>query len=181
MAESLFTQTIDKTNQLLELMETDGLEEAQVQSRTRELLDSLPSTRGFFVSLLTGDWSFNDRTPEPIIKALSSSPDTVNEVLTKNLVMSTCMEFTHNENDDLESANGSKKVQAKVVHIIGKVSSESLKVKLESMLSSIEAKLNTPDQPQELEYVQFLTKWNYSEKQLDLARAKITSVLANNF
>jgi hypothetical protein len=92
-----------------------------------------------------------------VITALKTSPTLVNELLVKNLAMSTAMVIYHRSQGDEENAQGSEKVQEKTGQLIKQLLSQSLGEKLQQLATS----LNTGQG----EYQAFLERWGYDDCQ----------------
>jgi hypothetical protein len=81
----------------------------------------------------------------------------VNELLVKNLAMSTAMVIYHRKQGDEENARGSERVQEKTGQLIKQLLSQSLAEKLQQLATS----LNTGQG----EYQAFLERWGYDDCQ----------------
>jgi hypothetical protein len=92
-----------------------------------------------------------------VITALKTSPTLVNELLVKNLAMSTAMVIYHRSQGDEENAKGSEKVQEKTSQLIKQLLSQALGEKLRQLATS----LNTGQG----EYQAFLERWGYDDCQ----------------
>jgi hypothetical protein len=75
-----FEESIRVSNELLTEAEASGYEALDA---VKELLTSMAGARGFFVALLTGDWSFGIEIPSPLIGICTSSGAVADELLTK--------------------------------------------------------------------------------------------------
>lgn len=166
MQELTFEQAIAQTQSLLEKLKTNQLSPESTEREISALVASLDGARGFFVTYLTDDSNLADQPSEAVIKALASSPKTVDDLLVKNLAMSTGMAVTHLRQNNPEMAKSSQRVSRRTSDLITAINSESLKIKLKQLEASI--------QDSQGEYHSFLRKWQYDAEQL----AKIAEAIA---
>ncbi|ARI83103.1 hypothetical protein IQ224_02020 [Microcystis sp. LEGE 00066] len=150
-----FENAIQKTQDLLskiEFLDTDT-----ITQKLTELVSTENGARGFFVTYLTSDLSYTEYPSLEVITALKTSPILVNELLVKNLAMSTAMVIYHRSQGDEENAQGSEKVQEKTSQLIKQLLSPALGEKLQQLATS----LNTGQG----EYQAFLERWGYDDCQ----------------
>lgn len=172
-----FQESISSSLQLIEKIDKGSCSTAEATELLSGHLKTVESARGFFVSLLTEDWNFGDDIPVLIVDACRRSGDVAAGVLTKNLVMSTCMQVHHLKSNDKESAEGSKRVARRSIFLINKLGTDSLQSRLEKMKDALDQKLDGGDHNSENEYVSFLTKWKYDPEQMCTARSAVEEVL----
>jgi hypothetical protein len=149
--ENAIQQTQDLLSQI-EFLDTDT-----ITQKITELVSTENGARGFFVTYLTSDLPYTEHPSLEIITALKTSPILVNELLVKNLAMSTAMVIYHRSQGDEENAQGSEKVQEKTGQLIKQLLSQSLGEKLQQLATS----LNTGQG----EYQAFLERWGYDDCQ----------------
>jgi hypothetical protein len=104
-----FENAIQQTQDLLSQIEF--LDAKTITQKFTELVSTENGARGFFVTYLTSDLSHTEYPSLEVITALKTSPIFVNELLVKNLAMSTAMVIYHRSQGDKENAQGSEKVQ----------------------------------------------------------------------
>ena len=150
-----FENAIQQTQDLLSQIEF--LDAKTITQKFTELVSTENGARGFFVTYLTSDLSHTEYPSLEVITALKTSPIFVNELLVKNLAMSTAMVIYHRGQGDEENAQGSEKVQEKTGQLIKQLLSQSLGEKLQQLATS----LNTGQG----EYQAFLERWGYDDCQ----------------
>ncbi|MGJ3254084.1 MAG: hypothetical protein ACFE0J_23570 [Elainellaceae cyanobacterium] len=160
-----FEQAIALTQTLMQQMDAGTLSDAQIQEAIASLVHTQNGARGFFVTYLTDDRSFADQPSNGVVQGLQSSPDTVAELLVKNVAMSTAMAIAHRRNNNDDMAQGSDRVRSRTVHLI-----ETLKI---PHLSELAQQLHESAATGTGEYQAFLDKWGYDAEQ----RAKIAEVV----
>jgi hypothetical protein len=149
--ENAIQQTQDLLSQI-EFLDTDT-----ITQKITELVSTENGARGLFVTYLTSDLPYTEHPSLEVITALKTSPILVNELLVKNLAMSTAMVIYHRSQGDEENAQGSEKVQEKTGQLIKQLLSQSLGEKLQQLATS----LNTGQG----EYQAFLERWGYDDCQ----------------
>ncbi|MCA2640851.1 MULTISPECIES: hypothetical protein [unclassified Microcystis] len=150
-----FENAIQQTQDLLSQIEF--LDAKTITQKFTELVSTENGARGFFVTYLTSDLSHREYPSLEVITALKTSPIFVNELLVKNLAMSTAMVIYHRSQGDKENAQGSEKVQEKTGQLIKQLLSPALGKKLQQLATS----LNTGQG----EYQAFLERWGYDNYQ----------------
>ena len=150
-----FENAIQQTQDLLSKIQS--LDTDTITQKLTELVSTENGARGFFVTYLTSDLSYTEHPSLEVITALKTSPTLVNELLVKNLVMSTAMVIYHRSQGDEENARGSEKVQEKTSQLIKQLLSPALGEKLQQLATS----LNTGQG----EYQAFLERWGYDNYQ----------------
>lgn len=150
-----FENAIQETQDLLSQIEF--LDAKTITQKFTELVSTENGARGFFVTYLTSDLSHREYPSLEVITALKTSPIFVNELLVKNLAMSTAMVIYHRSQGDKENAQGSEKVQEKTGQLIKQLLSPALGEKLQQLATS----LNTGQG----EYQAFLERWGYDNYQ----------------
>lgn len=150
-----FENAIQQTQDLLSQIEF--LDAKTITQKFTELVSTENGARVFFVTYLTSDLSHTEYPSLEVITALKTSPIFVNELLVKNLAMSTAMVIYHRSQGDKENAQGSEKVQEKTGQLIKQLLSPALGEKLQQLATS----LNTGQG----EYQAFLDLWGYDNCQ----------------
>ena len=150
-----FENAMQQTQDLLSQIEF--LDAKTITQKFTELVSTENGARGFFVTYLTSDLSHREYPSLEVITALKTSPIFVNELLVKNLAMSTAMVIYHRSQGDEENARGSEKVQEKTGQLIKQLLSPALGEKLQQLATS----LNTGQG----EYQAFLELWGYDNCQ----------------
>ena len=151
----IFENAIQKTQDLLSQIEF--LDANKIIQAVTDIVSTENGARGFLVTYLTSDLSPTEYPILEVITALKTSPILVNELLVKNLAMSTAMVIYHRGQGDEENAQGSEKVQEKTCQLIKQLLSPSLGEKLQQLATS----LNTGQG----EYQAFLERWGYDDCQ----------------
>lgn len=172
-----FEQAIDLTQSLMAALQRDPSElgianrltEAELESIITALVQSENGARGFFVTYLTDEQSPADQPSPAVVKALRSSPEIVSDLLVKNLAMSTAMIVTHTQNQNLQLAAGSARVQRRTIEFIRQTQIEAIFVKLEQLRHSLATQAG--------EYQSFLQRWHYDEAQRGAIAEVISRVM----
>jgi hypothetical protein len=116
-----FEEAIALTQSLLSQQQAGELSQQEAGDAIAQLIKTANGARGFFVTYLTSEGTLAD-TPSPdVIQALQSSPDTVAELLVKNLAMSAAMAVTHRRNGDQHNAQGSDRVRMRTLRLIEQI------------------------------------------------------------
>ena len=162
-----FEEALRLSEELLLDIEESGFNESQ-KLQLSNILSNMASSRGFFVSYLTGDSILADDPPDFLLEAFKES-EIVPDLLAKNLVMSTTMEITHRRKESVNNEAGSKLVKERTSEIIRRLKWSEMRKKLSEMRFSIRQKTGV--------YNDFLKRWNYDDEQLAAATAVIESLL----
>jgi hypothetical protein len=150
-----FENAIQQTQDLLSQIEF--LDANVITEKLTDLVSTENGARGFFVTYLTSDLSYTEYPSLEVITALKTSPILVNELLVKNLAMSTAMVIYHRSQGDEENARGSEKVQEKTGQLIKQLLSQVLGEKLQQLATSLNSGQG--------EYQAFLERWGYDDCQ----------------
>jgi len=150
-----FENAIQQTQDLLSQIEF--LDANVITQKFTELVSTENGARGFFVTYLTSDLSYTKYPSLEVITALKTSPILVNELLVKNLAMSTAMVIYHRKQGDEENARGSERVQEKTGQLIKQLLSPELGEKLQQLATSLNREQG--------EYQAFLERWGYDDCQ----------------
>lgn len=152
-----FEQAIALTQSLFSQMEAGELSEAEIEAAITALVKSTTGARGFFVTYLTGDGPLADNPSPTVVQALQSAPDTVAELLVKNLAMSAAMAITHRRSQNEVMAQGSDRVRKRTAQIIQLVQLPAVYEQFQRLQESITTGQGS--------YQAFLDRWGYDEEQ----------------
>jgi hypothetical protein len=156
-AKISFEEAIALTQSLLSEIEQEKLSKSDFASTVASLVASENGARGFFVTYLTDSRQLADQPAEEVVAALRSSPETVSELLVKNLAMSTAMILAHTRSQHLDLAQGSERVQRRTTHLIRQTQLAQVQTKIHRLLESITSGTG--------HYQSFLTRWGYDAEQ----------------
>lgn len=158
ISESIsFPKAIAITQLLMEQIADNKLSEAEIQQQVSSLLSSKNGGRGFFVAYLTSEMTLADNPSSGIIEGLKLTQDVSDELLVKNLAMSSAMIVAHNRNSDSESVVGSQRVCRRTSNLIQQLDLQSIQEKLQSLQNTLLTG--------EGEYQDFLQRWGYDDEQ----------------
>jgi hypothetical protein len=164
-----FEDAIALTQSFLNNLSAEELDEQEIQTVVTSLVKTENGARGFFVTYLTDDRTLADNPSTGIIEALKSSPEIVDELLVKNLAMSSAMAIAHRRNNDEEAAKGSDSVRQRTANLIKQLQSDLMTNKLKELSKSAATG--------EGEYQAFLKRWGYDEEQKKVIQKAISDVL----
>jgi len=164
-----FEQAITLTQSLLDQLAANDLSDAELEVAVSQLVQHENGARGFFVSYLTDPRPLADAPSPGLIQALRSSPEPVAELLVKNLAMATAMAITHRRNQNEDMAQGSDRVQQRVMGLVQQVQLPIVPTKLAQM----QASLATADGP----YQAFLERWGYDAEQRQAIAQALSQLL----
>jgi hypothetical protein len=164
-----FEDAIAQTQSLIWQLSSGELSPVDAASAIAQLVQTQNGARGFFVTYLTAEDRLADTPAPEIIQALESAPDTVAELLVKNLAMSTGMAMTHRRHQNEEMAQGSDRVRRRTMHLIEKVNLPQIQDKLVALReSAITGQGN---------YKTFLERWQYDAQQREMIRQTLDRVI----
>jgi len=152
-ADLTFEQAIALTQDLLSTHPTEELLESAIAA----LIQSMNGARGFLVVFLTGDFALADRPTPAVIQGLKASPDTIADLMVKNIAMSTAMAMTHIRNQNPELAKGSQLTQTRSIALVQQLNLPEIHSKLEALQSTVRNKGG--------DYQAFLDRWGYDDEQ----------------
>ncbi len=164
-----FEQAIALTQSLLSQMEAGELSEPEIKVAITALVKSANGARGFFVTYLTDDRPLADDPSPAVVQALQSAPDTVAELLVKNLAMSAAMAITHRRNQNQAMAQGSERVRSRTVRIIQLVKLPAVYEQSQRLRESITTGQGS--------YQAFLDRWGYDEEQRQVIQQVLQQVV----
>ncbi|MDJ0557054.1 MAG: hypothetical protein QNJ68_21945 [Microcoleaceae cyanobacterium MO_207.B10] len=145
------------TQEIMSGMETGQLSEAETEALITKLVKSKDGARGFFISYLTDSRPLADNPSPLIFRALESAPDTVPELLAKNLAMSSVMIVYHQQNQNEETARGSAKVRSRTINLIKNLNLPVIHKILQELYRSVTTG--------EGNYKEFLERFGYDTQQ----------------
>lgn len=154
-----FEEAIALTQDLLSEMEQGQISEAETESLITDLVKTQNGARGFFVTYLTDSRPLADRPSPLVFRALESAPDTVPELLAKNVAMSSAMIVYHQRNQDEDTARDAAKVRSRATTLINNVNIPTLAKILQELYQSIITG--------EGNYQEFLERFGYDRQQLE--------------
>jgi hypothetical protein len=170
MPESVtFEEAIALTQSLLAQLEAGELSQEDVSEAIAQLVKSENGARGFFVTYLTSEGTLADNPSPAVIQALQSSPDTVAELLVKNLAMSAAMAVAHRRNDNEQMAQGSDRVRSRTTNLI-----KQLKL---TQVRELSGQLRESTLTGEGTYKTFLNRWGYDAEQRQVMREALDQVI----
>lgn len=125
-----------------------------------QLVKTENGARGFFVTYLTSEGTLAN-TPSPeVIQALQSSPDTVAQLLVKNLAMSTAQALAHRRQGNEQMAQGSDQVRSRSLRLIEQINLSEVREIALALRESAVTGAGT--------YQTFLQTWGYDAEQRQL-------------
>lgn len=164
-----FEEAIALTKSILDKMQAGELSPDAIAAAISELVKTENGARGFFVNYLTSESTIADNPSQEVVQALQSNPDTVSELLVKNLAMSAGMAITHRRNDNHQMAQGSDRVRSRTARIIELVKLPQVYQLAQSLLESAITG--------EGKYKAFLAKWGYDAEQRQVISQELQQIL----
>lgn len=164
-----FEQAIALTQSLLSQMSESKLQPTEVEATIAKLVKSENGARGFLVTYLSSEGTLADNPSPEIVQALQSSPETVAELLVKNLAMSAAMAVTHRRRQDEKMAQGSELVRSRTAHLIRLVQLP--------MINELSQKLWDSAATGDGSYKAFLQRWGYDAEQRQVICQALSQVI----
>jgi len=164
-----FQDAIALTQSLMTQLSSGELSPVDAASAIAQLVQTQNGARGFFVTYLTAEDSLADHPSPEIIQSLQSAPDTVAELLVKNLAMSTGMAITHRRNQNQEMAQGSDRVRRRTIQLIETVNLPQVQDKAVALRESTITGQG--------KYKAFLERWQYDAQQREMIRQTLDRVI----
>lgn len=155
-----FHQALSLTQSLLDQMVAGELSSAEFEEAITELLKTENGARGFFVTYLTCEYSLADSPSPEVVQALRSNPETVAELLVKNLAMSAAQALAHHRHGNAEMAQGSEQVRLRTTQLIKLTDLPAVRQKSQLLWKSAATG--------EGRYTAFLERWDYDQEQKQL-------------
>ncbi|PPS42371.1 hypothetical protein [Chroococcidiopsis sp. TS-821] len=169
--EVSFKEAIDLTQLLLEQADARQLPESEVKAVVSDLVRTQNGARGFFVTYLTSDSPVVDRLMHSVVEALRSHPETVAELLVKNVAMSAAQAIYHQRNQAEEMVQSSLRVQQRTQKLIQLLN-------LTAVTQYAQDLLNTATSG-EGSYKDFLNRWGYDTEQRQVICQALQQVLSH--
>ncbi|MFE1744101.1 hypothetical protein [Coleofasciculus sp. H7-2] len=164
-----FESAIALTQSLLSQMQAGELSEAQIAEVVGKLVKTENGARGFFVTYLTSEGTIADNPSAAVVQALQSNPDTVSELLVKNVAMSAAMAVAHHRNGNEEMAQSSQRVRSRTTRIIELVELPSVYELSQKLLESAVTG--------EGSYKAFLERWGYDAEQRQVISEALEQII----
>ncbi len=152
-----FEEAIAHTQSLLSQLAAGELSQHQFSDAIAQLVKSENGARGFFVTYLSSEETLADNPSSDLIEALQKSPDTVAELLVKNLAMSAAMAVAHRRNGNEQMAQGSDRVRSRTARIIEQIALPQVR--------ELAHQLHKSALTEEGTYKTFLNRWGYDAEQ----------------
>ncbi|MUL38567.1 hypothetical protein [Gloeocapsopsis dulcis] len=165
-----FKQAIDLTQLLLDQVVSRQIQESEVEVVVSDLVRTQNGARGFFVTYLTSDLPVVDRLTNSVVEALRSHPETVAELLVKNIAMSAAQAIYHHRNQAEEMAQGSLRVQQRTQRLIQLVNLAAVDQHAQELLDTATTG--------EGSYKNFLNRWGYDTEQRQVICQALQQVLS---
>ncbi len=154
-ADVTFEQAIALTQDFLQ--QYDQWSSEVIETFVTELTRSLNGARGFFVTYLTAEQALADERIPAVLSGMKANPNTVNDLMTRNLAMSTAMVLAHQRAGDPIMAASSQTVSRRSAeHLQALMSPE-----VQQRLLELQVSLSQEGQP----YSDFLNRWGYDAEQ----------------
>ncbi|MCM1982740.1 hypothetical protein [Lyngbya confervoides] len=160
-----FETVLEATQQFLHALEAQSLGDADIQAGVVHLLSLPAGPRGFFATLLTSDGPVAEAPPAALLAALGSHPETVADLLVKNLAMSTAMRVQHQRQGKTDLVQGSAQVQRRSQTLLLALKTVEIQQHLQDMLQPSQA------------YAAFLDRWGYDVPQKQAIATAVAQVL----
>lgn len=175
-----FQRSIQDSQDLVERLEHNTVSSQEAREKIAQLLDEMATARGFFVSLLTGDWTFGTNIPPVVIDTIKSHPGHAYTLLARNLVMSCATAARHERADMQELADGSNLVAERCEYIITALNNPAMYRELVDVLSACQNRLKgeLTGNSDPGSYSAFLERWSYDMEQLKAVLACLKNVIA---
>lgn len=152
-----FEEAIAQTQALLDRLEHGSLSEAELEQEIAQLVQTQNGARGFFVTYLSDERAIADEPTPAVTAALQSSPETVSELLVKNVAMSSAMAIAHRRNENEDLARGSDRVRSRSLVLIQQLNLPEIQTKANALRESSVTGVGA--------YQAFLTRWGYDAEQ----------------
>jgi hypothetical protein len=168
--EVAFKEAIDLTQLVLDRFGSGQLQEWEVKVVVSDLVRTQNGARGFFVTYLTSDLPEDDRLTNSVVEALRSHPETVAELLVKNVAMSAAQALYHRRHQAEEMVQGSLRVQQRTQKLIQLVNFTAVTQYAQDLLDTATTG--------EGSYKDFLNRWSYDTEQRQAICQALEQVLS---
>jgi hypothetical protein len=180
MQQPPFQQAIESTRDLIDKVDRGTLADDDAARQMTELLAELATARGFFVSLLTNDWSFENKIPDIVIDTIRSNPEHAFNLLAKNLAMASAAKVAHQKAKNVELEKGSQRVIDRTSYIIVSLRESEMREELSDLLTALEDRLKnvTTSGGNAGTYNAFLERQSYNDEQMLVTCTNLKTVIA---
>jgi hypothetical protein len=166
-----FEQAIALSQSLLDKMQAGILSPVELEGAIAALVQTANGARGFFVTYLTSDKTLADNPSLEVVEALRQYPDTVAELLVKNLAMSAAQAVFHRRNDNEEMAQGSDQVRSRTANLIELLDMPAVREISQQLIESATTG--------EGSYQTFLNRWGYDVEQREVICEALKGAIAD--
>jgi len=175
-----FQLSIEQSSELLNQLDSGLVEQEAASKQIADLLAELATARGFFVALLTGDWSFDCRIPDIVVDTIRANPEHAFNLLAKNLVMSSATAVSHRKSGEPELEKGSQRVVERCSALIIALNEPDMTQEVADLLTAVEDRLkhSTTTGGNAGTYGAFLERWSYNDEQMLVASNNLKTVIA---
>ncbi|MBX9671494.1 MAG: hypothetical protein K2X93_28155 [Candidatus Obscuribacterales bacterium] len=180
MQDPSFHNSIEVSQQLIEKIEATTIRSDLAAQQISDLLSDMVTARGFFVSLLSGEWTFNNKIPQLIVDSIRTSPGNAYTLLARNLVMSSATAVAYVRSDKRELAQGSDRVAERSQLLIAELNNKEMHKELADMLLAVKNRmkgLTVSNNDNVASYSAFLERWSYDSEQIHAVEQKLESVI----
>ncbi len=166
-----FNEAIAFAEMLLSQIQAEEFSSEEILTTISALVKTVNGARGFFVTYLPSATNLADNPSPEIIKALQSSPDTIAELMVKNLVMSAAMVITHRRHKNEEMAQSSHRVKTRSANLIKLLQIPAIYEIANQILETITTGAG--------KYQEFLERWGYDTEQKQVMQETLQKILSN--
>lgn len=166
-----FEEAIALSQQLMESMESQSADPSIIQHSIAQLVASQNGARGFFVTYLTDERFLADTPSIEVLQALQSAPETVAELLVKNLAMSSAMIITYRRHQREDLAIGSERVRSRTLGLMQQLQLPLISDKLQQLQHSL---------TEQGVYSEFLSRWGYDDEQRCTIGSAVSEAIARS-
>ncbi len=180
MQDPSFHNSIEVSQKLIEKIEATTIRSDLAAQQISDLLSDMVTARGFFVSLLTGEWKFNNKIPQLIVDSIRTNPGNAYTLLARNLVMSSATAVAYERSDKRELAQGSDRVAVRSQFLIAELNNKEMHKELSDMLLAVKNRmkgLTVSNNDNVASYSAFLERWSYDSEQIHAVEQKLESAI----
>jgi hypothetical protein len=152
-----FDEAIDLTQVFLLQLKQNQLTSDKILDFVSALMQTANGARGFFVTYLTGSDPICDQSQPEIIAALAANPSIADDLLVKNIAMSTAQQIYHQRRNDSDMMASSATVATRTTKIIQQLNSPQIQSMCRELVTTIQTGTGS--------YTDFLTRWGYDDEQ----------------
>lgn len=162
-----FQDAIAKSAEWIRLWDAEELSDEILADHVGKLVRFHDGARGFFVASLTSDSPLMDRLPEILIAQLRLVGESVVDLTTRNLAMSTAMFVEHRRQHNQDLLEGSQRVQRRSVELLRNLDPKLVQDRFEQMLQGLDG---------EGDDVKFISRWGYDNDQKEAIKETLLNV-----